>query len=183
MADGNLNFDTKIDPSGVNNAGKVLKNSLARISKEIARAFGGKPTAAAEKNIQKLKEKYDEATAAVERQREAIARLQAEQAAAPAARQAEANAKIAELEPQAAAWKERYESKDAQALHLYNNGQANSEEFKELRKEAEEAYKEYEIISAQIEKRRPRPKTRCSRRWMKSSRAGFPNRSVKQPAA
>lgn len=152
MVDGSIVIDTEIDKSGITNAGQMLKQSLSRISKGMARAFGGKPTAAAEKNIQKLKEKYDEATAAVERQRKAIAKLQAEQAAAPAARQAEANAKIAELEPQAAAWKERFESKDAQALHLYNNGQANSEEFKELHKEAEEAYKEYEKISAQIEK-------------------------------
>lgn len=75
MADGTLIFDTRCDTSGFNKAEKILAGSAKRIGDKIKAAFGSADSVKAAEKADKLRRKYDEATEAVERQKEELARL------------------------------------------------------------------------------------------------------------
>ena len=78
MADGVLTFDTKCDVTGVNNASKVVEGSLKRMGGKIKATFGMTGAEKAEQRVQSLKQSYDNATAAVERQKQKVEALRAE---------------------------------------------------------------------------------------------------------
>ena len=78
MADGVLTFDTKCDVTGVNNASKVVEGSLKRMGGKIKATFGMTDAEKAAQRVQSLKQSYDNATAAVERQKQKVEALRAE---------------------------------------------------------------------------------------------------------
>lgn len=78
MPDGSVIIDTSIDTSGIQNAEKVIRKSFKRIGQNLKEAFGISPIDKATKNVQKMQERYDAASAAVERQKEAVMRLKNE---------------------------------------------------------------------------------------------------------
>lgn len=78
MADGVLTFDTKCDVTGVNNASKVVEGSLKRMGGKIKATFGMTDAEKAAQRVQSLKQSYDNASAAVERQKQKVEALRAE---------------------------------------------------------------------------------------------------------
>lgn len=78
MADGVLTFDTKCDVTGVNNASKVVEGSLKRMGGKVKAVFGMTDAEKAAQKVQSLKQSYDNATAAVERQKQKVEALRAE---------------------------------------------------------------------------------------------------------
>lgn len=78
MADGSITIDTSFDTSGIQDADKVISKSLKRIGESFKKAFGMDFADKAEKNIQKMQEKYESASAAVEKQKEVVMQLKQE---------------------------------------------------------------------------------------------------------
>lgn len=98
MADGSITIDTSIDTSGVSDADKVIAKSLNRIGKKLKEAFGMDFANKAEKNIQRMQERYEAATGACERQKENVMELKKQLADLESQRMGEKNY----MEPEAA---------------------------------------------------------------------------------
>lgn len=91
MADGSITIDTSIDTSGVSDADKVIVKSLNRIGKKLKEAFGMDFANKAERNIQRMQERYEAATDACERQKETVMKLKKQLADLESQRMGEKN--------------------------------------------------------------------------------------------
>lgn len=78
MVDAKLKFGLKCDTSGVNNAVKMIEESFKRIGGKVKAVFGMTDAEKAAQKVQSLKQSYDNATAAVERQKQKVEALRAE---------------------------------------------------------------------------------------------------------
>ena len=78
MADGTLTFDTSFDTSGVNNAEKVITGSFKRMKNKLKAAFGMDIVDKETRKVTAMQKRYDDATAAVDRQKTKVQELRAE---------------------------------------------------------------------------------------------------------
>lgn len=78
MVDAKLKFGLKCDTSGVNNAVKMIEESFKRMGGKVKAVFGMTDAEKAAQKVQSLKQSYDNATAAVERQKQKVEALRAE---------------------------------------------------------------------------------------------------------
>lgn len=78
MADGTLTFDTSFDTSGVNNAEKVITGSFKRMKNKLKTAFGMDIVDKETRKVTAMQKRYDDATAAVDRQKTKVQELRAE---------------------------------------------------------------------------------------------------------
>lgn len=78
MADGTLIFDTSFDTTGVNNAEKTITSSLKRMKSKLKAAFGMDIVDKETRKVTAMQKRYDDATAAVDRQKNKVQELRAE---------------------------------------------------------------------------------------------------------
>lgn len=130
MADATLVFDTKCDVTGVNNAGKMVESSLKRMGGKLNAAFGLTDADKAAQRVQSLQQCYDDATAAVDRQRQKVEDLRAQIKAL----QDQAKAKASYEDPEAA---KPYMAQAEELKKQINEAQKNVEVYREKRKSGE----------------------------------------------
>lgn len=166
MADGTLIFDTSFDTTGVNNAEKTITNSLKRMKSKLKAAFGMDIVDKETRKVTAMQKRYDDATAAVDRQktkvqelRAEIEKIQAQSGAGGSATPEEAKSLYAQADELAA----KIEQAKAKAREYGEQwrqglGGADTEQMNWLEK-ASRLEAEYDEVLAKIEKIEQKTKT------------------------
>lgn len=166
MADGTLTFDTSFDTSGVNNAEKVITGSFKRMKNKLKAAFGMDIVDKETRKVTAMQKRYDDATAAVDRQktkvqelRAEIEKIQAQSGAGGSATPEEAKPLYAQADELAA----KIEQAKAKAREYGEQwrqglGGADTEQMNWLEK-ASRLESEYDEVLAKIEKIEQKSKT------------------------